>query len=164
MLDERVLARLHLNAVLSNFELLTKDDPKAASIAAAWSGSIYFKSGLSGPNSTLTIANSSVGFIPGKEGNPDIVLFFPAYKLLNNMFKGSGIGFPILLKGLTKVKGLITFMKLAKHMEEIMKGPNPPKSLKAELTLNTLARGIAVLANYDEEIRPLREHIPNGTA
>ena len=76
------------------------------------------------------------------------------------------------LKGLTKAKGLIVFMKLAKRMEAVLKGENPPKALKAKLLVNTLGRTIAVIAAYEPEsmaaarsIRGVTElRIKNGPA
>ncbi|MCD6570806.1 MAG: hypothetical protein J7L53_08915 [Deltaproteobacteria bacterium] len=163
MLNEKVLARLHLEAVLPNMETMAKEDSQASKIAKKWDGSIYFIAGLSGPRVTLQINNSQVKVMPGKVGKPDIVLFFPTEKLMNNMFKGSGIGFPVPLKGFTKIIGLLTFMKLAKRMEEVLKGENPPKELKAKLTLNTIARGSTIIANYDAEGKILKEEMPKGT-
>jgi len=172
MRNEAVLARIHLDAVLSNFEILAQEDPAANSIARAWNGSIMFMVGIAGPRTTLEIKNAKVKVMPGKVGDPDIVLFFPTAKLLNNMFTGTGVGFPVPLKGMFKAKGLIVFMKLAKRMEAILKGDNPPKELKAKLLVNTLGRTIATIAAYEPEsmaaargIRGVTElRIKNGAA
>lgn len=151
MRNEDVLARIHLDAVLSNFEILAQEDTDAGSTARAWNGSILFMVGVAGPRATLEISNSKIKVTPGRVGSPDIVLFFPTAKLLNNMFTGTGVGFPVPLKGLFKAKGLIVFMKLAKRMEAVMKGGNPPKELKAKLLVNTLGRTIATIAAYEPE-------------
>ncbi len=164
MLDQVVLARLHLEAVLPNLEIMATDDELSRPIAGKWNGSILFKAGLQGPSSTLTFSNSKVTLKPGRPLRPDVTLFFPTEKLMNNMFTGSGVGFPLVLKGFTKLKGLITFMKLAKRMEKVMKGPNPPMSLKAKLTINTIPRGLAILLNYDKAMEEQRSHMPEGVA
>ena len=172
MRNEDVLARIHLDAVLSNFEILAQEDTEAGSIARAWNGSILFMVGITGPRATLEIGNSRIKVMPGKVGIPDIVLFFPTAKLLNNMFTGTGVGFPVPLKGLFKAKGLLVFIKLAKRMEGILKGENPPKELKAKLLVNTLGKTIATIAAYEPEsiaaarsIRGVTElRIRNGAA
>ena len=172
MRNEDVLARIHLDAILSNFEILAQEDTQARTIAESWNGSILFMVGVAGPRATLDISSSGIKVMPGKVGEADIVLFFPTAKLLNNMFTGTGVGFPVPLKGLTKAKGLIVFMKLAKRMEAVLKGENPPKALKAKLLVNTLGRTIAVIAAYEPEsmaaarsIRGVTElRIKNGPA
>ncbi|MEA3223197.1 MAG: hypothetical protein U9P49_08550 [Thermodesulfobacteriota bacterium] len=158
MLNEKILARLHLEAILPNMKTMAEEDSKASEIAKGWDGSIYFMAGVSGPRATLQITNSSVKVTPGKAGKPDIVLFFPTERLMNNMFKGSGVGFPVPLKGFTKIKGLTTFMNLAKRMEEILKGDKAPAELKAKLMLNTVANAMVIIANNDEEAKPMLEH------
>ncbi len=164
MLDQAVLARLHLEAVLSNLEIMATDDEQSRPIAGGWNGSILFKAGLSGPSSTLAFSNSRISLTPGKQGKPDVVLFFPTEKLMNNMFTGSGVGFPLVLKGFTKLKGLLVFIKLAKRMEEVLKGVNPPIPLKAKLTVNTLPKGIAILVNHDKGMNEQKSHLPDGIA
>jgi hypothetical protein len=163
MRNEDVLARIHLDAILSNFEILAQEDQEAGSIAGSWNGSILFMVGMYGPRSTLEIRNAKVKVMPGRIGAPDIVLFFPTAKLLNNMFTGTGVGFPIPLKGVLKAKGLLVFMKLAKRMEAILKGDNPPKALKAELLVNTLGRTIAIIAAHEPESRAAAQSIRGVT-
>lgn len=163
MRNEDVLARIHLDAILSNFEILAKDDKNSATIAAGWNGSILFIAGPGGPKTTLDIRNAGITVSSGKVGNPDIVLFFPTKKLLNNMFTGTGVGFPVPLKGILKAKGLMVFMKLAKRMEEILKGANPPKALKTKLLLNTIGKTIAAIANHDPESQAAAKTIKGVT-
>jgi hypothetical protein len=163
MPNENVLARIHLDAVLSNLEILSKEDADTTSLAAGWNGSILFVAGLCGPRTTLEIRSSGIKVSPGKVGRPDIVLFFPTEQMLNNMFKGTGVGFPIPLKGLLKAKGLLVFMKLAKRMEEVLKGANPPKQLKAKLLLNTLGKTIAAIANYEPDSKAVADTIKGIT-
>jgi len=172
MRNEDVLARIHLDAVLSNFEILAQEDPAANALARAWNGNILFAVGIAGPRTTLEIKNGKIKVMTGKVGDPGIVLFFPTARLLNNMFTGTGVGFPVPLKGLTKAKGLFVFMKLAKRMEAILKGENPPRDLKAKLLMNTLGRSIATIAAHEPEskaaalsIRGVTElRIKNGPA
>jgi putative sterol carrier protein len=155
MLNQNVLARIHLEAVLSNLEILAQDDPQTADLAKKWNGNINFVTGLTGPRASLQFKDGQIKLVPGEGGFLGIVLFFPAEKLLNNMFTGKGIGFPIPLKGFIRMKGLIIFMKLAKRMEEVLKGDSAPAELKAKLMLNTVAKTVAIIASYDEEGKEL---------
>jgi hypothetical protein len=151
MLNQNVLARIHLEALLSNLEIMAKDDPQAAALAKKWTGSIRFRTGLTGPRSSLQFKDGQIKLVPGEGGFSGIVLFFPFAKLLNNMFTKKGVGFPIPLRGFLRMPGLLAFTKLAKRMEEILKGDAAPAALKAKLMLNTIAKTIAIIASYDEE-------------
>lgn len=158
MQNAKVLARINLDALLSNLEIMARDDAETSSAASSWNGSITFAVGFSGPRTTLEFSGGRVKVFSGKANTPGMVLFFPNEQMLNNMFSGQGIGFPIPIKGITKIKGLLTFMKLAKRMEEILKGDNPPQALKAKLMLNTISKAMAIVANYDPGAKPLVEH------
>ncbi len=147
MLNESVLARINLDAVLSNLEIMAQEDPQTKELAKKWNGTITFKVGLNGPVTTLEIKGGNIRVFSGSASG--IVLFFPCNCLLNNMFSGEGVGFPIPVKGFTKMAGLLNFIKLAERMEEILKGDNPPVELKAKLLLNTVAKTMAIIANYD---------------
>ena len=151
MRNEDVLAKIHMDAVLSNFEILTREDADASSIAREWNGSIFFMVGMKGPRATLEIKNGAVRVAQGKTGKPDIVLFFPTASILNNLFTGTGSGFPIPLKGLLKARGLKVFSTLGKRMEAILKGANPPREIKARLLINTVGKSIATIAAFEPE-------------
>ena len=151
MQNQDVLARIHMGAILSNFEILTKEDADAFSLARTWNGRIFFIVGLKGPRATLEMKNGAVSVAQGKTGKPDIVLFFPTASILNNLFTGTGSGFPIPLKGLLKARGLKVFSSLAKRMEAILKGANPPRKIKARLLINTVGKAIAAIAASEPE-------------
>lgn len=151
MRNEDVLARIHMDAVLSNFEILTREDADASSSAREWNGNIFFMVGMKGPRATLEMKDGAVMVAKGKTGKPDIVLFFPTASILNNLFTGTSSGFPIPLKGLLKAKGLKVFSNLGKRMEAILKGANPPREIKARLLINTVGKAIAAIAAFEPE-------------
>ncbi|MDD4092275.1 MAG: SCP2 sterol-binding domain-containing protein [Smithellaceae bacterium] len=153
MQNEEVLARIHLNAVLSNLEILAREDAEASSIAGAWNGGILLTVGLQGPKVTLEMRQGAVRVEPGRTGNPGIVLFFPTARMLNNLFTGAGRVFPIPVKGLFRIRGLKAFAALAKRMEAVLKGADASRKLKARLLLNTVGRTVAVLAASEPESR-----------
>jgi hypothetical protein len=148
-----------MDAVLSNFEILTREDADAFSIARGWNGSIFFMVGMKGPRATLEMKDGAIRVGPGKVGKPDIVLFFLTARILNNLFTGAGPGFPIPLKGLLKARGLKVFSKLAKRMEAILKGPNPPRDTKARLLINTMGKAIAAIAEFEPESRTIARNL-----
>lgn len=153
MQNEDVLARIHLNAVLSNLEILAREDKEASAIAGTWNGGILLIAGLQGPSATLEMKQGEVRVTPGRTGNTGIILFFPTVRMLNNLFTGTGRGFPVPLKGLFRIKGLKAFAGLAKRMEAVLKGADAPRKLKARLLINTVGRTVAVLAASEPESR-----------
>ena len=159
MQNQDVLARIHMGAILSNFEILTREDAEAFSIAKGWNGSIFFMVGMKGPRATLEMKDGAVRVAEGKSGKPDIVLFFPTARILNNQFTGTGSGFPIPLKGLLKAKGLKVFSNLARRMEAILKGANPPREIKARLLINTVGKAIAAIAASEPESQIIAQNL-----
>lgn len=153
MQNEDVLARIHLNAVLSNLEILAREDKEASAIAGTWNGGILLMAGLQGPSATLEMKQGEVRVTPGRSGNAGIILFFPTVRMLNNLFTGAGRGFPVPVKGLFRIKGLKAFAGLAKRMEAVLKDADAPRKLKARLLINTVGRTVAVLAASEPESR-----------
>ncbi len=154
MPNENVLAHVFLDAVFTNFEILAQDDPESAALIAGKNVNILFIAGIGGPKATISICDSAIKVTPGKAGDPDIIMFFPFKKWMNNMLskKGFGIPIPLILPWkLHKASGLLTFIKLGDRLDKILQGPNPPKKLKAKLLLNTIAKTIAAICNHEPE-------------
>ena len=151
MQNEDVLARIHLNAVLSNLEILAREDKEASAIAGTWNGGILLMVGLQGPKVTLEMREGAVRVATGRTGNPGIVLLFPTARMLNNLFTGACRGFPVRVKGQFRIKGLKAFAGLAERMEAVLKGADAPRKIKARLLLNTVGRTVAVLAASEPE-------------
>ena len=162
MIYEGVLAKVYLGAVLPVLEVLSEADPAASSLAGQWTGRIRFAVGLSGPRCDVVFRDSRVKVEPGARGHCDILLFFPTAAMLNALFTGKGPGFPIPLKGFTRLKGLLAFSRLAKHMEAVLDTGAAPEKLRARLTLDILARALAIISRNDPEMRLLAEKI-HGT-
>jgi len=154
MPNENVLAHVFLDAVFTNFEILAQDDPESAALIAGKNVNILFIAGIGGPKATISICDSAIKVTPGKAGDPDIIMFFPFKKWMNNMLSKKGFGIPIPLImpwKLHKASGLLTFIKLGDRLDKILQGPNPPKKLKANLLLNTIAKTIAAICNNEPE-------------
>jgi len=154
MPNENVLAHVFLDAVFTNFEILAQDDPESAALIAGKNVNILFIAGIGGPKATISICDSAIKVTPGNSGNPDIIMFFPFKKWMTNMLSKKGFGIPIPLImpwKLHKAPGLLTFVKLGDRLDKILQGPNPPKKLKSKLLLNTIAKTIAAVCNYEPE-------------
>lgn len=163
MIYEQVLAKVYLGAVLPVLEVLSEEDPAASSHAGQWTGRIRFRVGFTGPRCDVVFKDSRVKIEPGARGRPDILLFFPTAAMLNALFSGRGPGIPIPLKGFTRLKGLLVFSRLAKHMETVLNTGAAPGKLRARLTLDILARAMAIISRDDPGMRPLAKKI-HGTA
>lgn len=163
MIDNMVLAHINLEAILSNLEILAAEDATAAKAARSFDGAITFAVGIGGPSTTLNFHGGNISVQSGGAAQSGIKLFFPHPVLLNNMFSGSGIGFPLLAGNLTQIKGLLAFVKLAKRMEEVLKGDGAPDELKAKLMLNTIAKTMAAIATNEPEGKAAAASL-NGTA
>ncbi|HVN70485.1 MAG TPA: hypothetical protein VMU10_00565 [Desulfomonilia bacterium] len=74
------------------------------------------------PRCDVVFSESRVKVEPGAKGPCDIFLFCPTGTMLNALFSGKGLSIPIPLKGITKIKGLMVFSRLAKHMEKVLDG------------------------------------------
>lgn len=163
MVDEKVLARVFLHAVLPCLEIITKNDPEAQNIAKRFTGTISFITGLSGPRATIAIKDARVSFMPWKIHHPDIVLFFVNERVLNKVFAGKTPAFPLPIKGITRISGLIVLMKLLKQMENTLQKEEVNKDLKAQSMLHIMARAMEIMANHEEESRALADHMEGIT-
>jgi hypothetical protein len=79
--------------------------------------------------------------------------------MLNALFTGKGAGIPIPLKGFTRLKGLMVFSRLAKHMEKVLDEGMAPEKLRARLTLDILARAMAIVSRDDPEMKLLAKKV-----
>jgi len=164
MVNEAVLSRVYLEAVLPCLEVLTLRDTKASGIAALWNGSIRFCVGLSGPRCTVELRGSGAAVTPAALPNPDVGLFFPHVRMLNNLFRGKELQIALPWKGITRIKGLLTFSKLAERMQAVLESTGRETlELRAELMLGLMSRAIAVLARHDPEYKAQASHLHGVT-
>ncbi|HPJ93166.1 MAG TPA: hypothetical protein PKY89_04575 [Deltaproteobacteria bacterium] len=159
MVDEKVLARVYLHAVLPCLAIITGNNNAAQKIAERFNGTISFMVGLSGPRATLTIKDSVLTFVPWKIPRPDITLFFLNDKMVNRLFSGHAPGFVLPIKGFTKINGFLTLIKLLKLMEDILQKDGGNNELKARAMLHIMARAMAVVAVHEKESRTHAQHL-----
>lgn len=162
MVNEAVLSRIYLEAVLPCLEPLTSGDPQASRIAGQWSGSIRFSVAVSGPRCTVELGGSRAKVTPSALPGPDVALFFPHVTMLNNLFRGRGLQVALPWKGITRIKGLLTFSKLAGRMQQVLESRDAETvELRAGLMTGLMSRAIAVLAVHDPAYRDTAAHL-NG--
>jgi hypothetical protein len=159
MLDDMVLAKIYLAGVLPALEPLTAGNAEASLIAGQWSGTIRFAAGLGGPRSDVIFREGRIKVVPEGKGRCDIFLFFPTLAMANALFAGKGFSLPLPLKGLTRIKGLMVFSRLAKHMEQVLDGRAGPENLRSRMTLGIMGRSMAVIAANDPEMAPLAKKL-----
>jgi hypothetical protein len=154
LVHEPTLARLYLEAVLPCLEPLTENDGAASLIAEGWSGGIRFGVGPCGPCCTVRLEGSRASVHPSAISGPDVALFFPHPVFLNNLFRGRGVVIALPWKGITRIRGLKVFSRLAGRMQDVLEGRSRNDELRALLMLGLMARALAVLAESDPEFRP----------
>lgn len=159
MLDDKVLARIYLGGVLPALESLTGGNAEASLIAGQWNGIIRFVAGPGGPWSDVVFREGRIKVVPEGKSRCDIFLFFPTVRMANALFAGKGFSLPLPLKGLTRIRGLMVFSRLAKHMENVLDGKTGPESLRAKMTLGIMGRSMAIIAANDPEAAPLAKHL-----
>ncbi|HOM30044.1 MAG TPA: SCP2 sterol-binding domain-containing protein [Deltaproteobacteria bacterium] len=149
MVHAATLARVYLLAVLPCLETLSELDPRTQAIAGAWNGDIRLSVAARGPHCTVGIRGGRVAVFDRALAGPDVALFFPHPLFLNNLFKGKHLVVALPWKGLTRVKGLLVFSRLASRMQAVLEGRAGSPQLRAGLTIGLLARSLAVAATWD---------------
>ena len=156
--DEQVRARMFLGAVLPALETLSQHDSKAASLAASWDGSIFFRVALAGPKTTLKFLHGHVEVFPSQMPGTDIRLFFPTHAMLSRLFTGKTT-LPVLYRGVSRIKGLITFMRLAQYLEQVLDGQASDTITRSTLMLGIMTRSLVILAEHETASRELRKSL-----
>lgn len=153
MSHESVLAHLYLEAVLPCLEALTEQDDTARALACRWNGRIRLSTGMRGPACTIELKGGRAQVTPSRLRRPDIALFFPGPSVLNNLFRGTGLRVALPWRGITKIRGLLAFSRLADRLQEVLDGHTAHTDLRAELTLGLMTRALAVIAGMDPGFR-----------
>jgi hypothetical protein len=159
MIDQKILSKIYLGAVLPTMEALSIEDPEASSYAAQWNGRIRIAVGFTGPRCDIAFKDSRVEVESGGRGRSNVYLFFPTTKMLNALFTGKGLSIPIPLKGFTRLKGLKVFSLLAKRMEKVLDGGAAPEKIMARITMDIMVRTLAIIAGDDPELHPLAQKL-----
>ncbi len=163
---QKILARLHLHAVVPVIAKIVEFDREAQEITKGWEATIQF--GYFGrPVVQLQFAGGKCRVYRQAAVKPDVNFFFPTPALLNNMFTGQGFTLP-LIGGFWNVGLLKGFIALTKRLEYYLKELDgkelddelTPKVLRAKLSVATWAT--AVLAEHDPAQAAFANHIKAG--
>ena len=129
---ERILARLHLRAILPAFADLIEIDKNAQDIAHKMNFALCFRS-WSGIETLLHFEAGKLIINPASENLAPLKLAFPSDKQVNNLFLHRA--FPLILPNwrFWKLPKLMKFRKLSARLESILK--SDPVQLRSDPSL-----------------------------
>lgn len=168
-LEQRLKARLYLNAVLPAFERLLEYSEEARGIVHNRNFSICFQTN-NRLKSQLRFADGSCLFKKSKARESDIVLHFFTEEHLNNEFENQGFRVPIPLRGASKVGDIKAFKALAKILENYLRPSeeallDPVFHLQhVTLQLDIALRATVELTNHEPRSNRIMTNTPNGIA
>ncbi|MFA7692907.1 MAG: hypothetical protein GX117_03435 [Candidatus Hydrogenedentes bacterium] len=166
MITDTLKARLNLNAVLRNLEVLPELDTETQAQIKDWDVSIRFwiKGDIS---PVLRFKEGRCYFEQEAQAASDVILFFMSPLQLNNMFENKGN--PIPLKGFTRLGFLKNeFAQLTQRLEYFLKpDQNTPrddtyKRINTALSLYTAAYAAKELAALDPVASIVAAQTPSG--
>lgn len=166
MTQEKIKARLNLNAVLRNLEVLPALDKEAADIIRDWSLSIRFT--IRGDMSAyLSFAGGKCVYDTETTATADVSLYFLSPGHLNAMFDNKAM--PIPLRGFSKLGFLKNeFPKITKRLEYFLKPEGAlleePEYVRVNtaLTLYTAAFAICELVQLEPVSKLVGASMPAG--
>jgi hypothetical protein len=166
MPDDRIKARLNLNAVLQNMEELLACDRTAAEAARRWNLVIQFsiRGGLA---AFLRFRDGACRFGRGRHAKPDVHLFFKSPVHFNRMMDGKAN--PIPLKGFTRLGFLRRQLPIATQRLEYFLKPTPERLAEEDylavntlMMLNTAVFAAVEIARHDPIGRQNAAHLSDG--
>jgi hypothetical protein len=169
MVDQNVLARLHLSAVLQNLEDVVKFDQEAKSIARDWNHTMQF-SCPGNIAATIRFSGGNAKVTPEKTTFPDVALWFPTPTMLNRMFIGQGFTIPIPWMGVWKIALLKGFTALSKRMEHYLKPSEQTLAdrknfeFHVQCLLHTVVFGLKAVGENDPKVNHLVTSTRDGVA
>ena len=167
MTDNKIKARLNLNAVMRNLEELPSLDKEAADIIRDWSLSIRFT--IRGDISAyLSFSGGKCKYDTETTATADVSLFFVSPGHLNAMFDNKAM--PIPVRGFSKLRFLKNeFPKITNRLEYFLKPEDSllknPEYVRVNtaLSLYTAAFSICELVQLDPISKLVGDHTPTGT-
>jgi|GEM_PF-2982671 len=165
-----VKSHLNLRAVIPALGELAARDEEARGIAKRAKGTVQL-SLVNGPTTVVDFAGDGGVRVNGEaQMLPSVGMLFPRPSVINKMFAGE-TAIPILWKGITKLGLIKAFGDLAQRLDAVIGDPDTylkehPDQLHTVVSLlfGVATRGVAVLANTDEHIKPIIAGTPRGVA
>jgi hypothetical protein len=162
---DKVLAFMHVHAVLPRLGDLARLDPEAKGIVAEMDVALEFRV-LGGPRGVLTFRGGQV--TASRTASSNAALLFPSCAALNRMFAGEKVT-PIPYKGLHHFADLKRFEKLTAILTRYLKPSDDDMKSAAfrarhvELSLLVGLAATREVADLDPRAARLGHHLPNGT-
>jgi len=164
-IEDRILADMHLYAVLPRLEELVRLDKEAGELARSLDMTVEFQA-RGGPRVLIEFAGGSVR--SSRDGRSDVGLFFLSCEQLNRMFQGEDVT-PIPFKGFTKIGRLDTLTRLTEIMTGYLKPSEDDmkdddfrrKHVEMSLMVGLAASG--VVADLDRKAQRLVKGLHDGT-
>ncbi|MCZ7585566.1 MAG: hypothetical protein M5R36_20715 [Deltaproteobacteria bacterium] len=169
MVDQNVLARLHLSAVLQNLEEVVAHDAEAGAIARDWNHVLQF-SCPGGIGAHVEFGGGRARVTPGTTSWPQVALWLPSATQLNHMFMGEGFALPIPWSGPWRVGLLKGFAALSKRMEHYLRPDDATLAdrknfeFHTKCLLYTAVFGLKEVGEYDAKAAPSARSAPDGVA
>ena len=165
-----VKSHLNLRAVIPALGELAARDDEARGIAKRAKGTVQL-SLINGPTTVVDFAGDGGVRVNGEARMlPSVGMLFPTASVLNKMFANEK-AIPVLWKGITKLGLIKAFGDLAKRLDAVIGDPDAylkehPDKLHTVVSLlfGVATRGVTVLANNDDHIRPIMATTPRGVA
>ena len=167
MIEDKIKARLNLNAVLRNLEELPALDKQTAEIIKDWSLSIRFT--IRGDmTALLKFSQGMCVYDTETTATADVSLYFLTHRHLNAMFDNKAT--PIPTRGFTKLGFLKNeFPKVTERLEhflkptdELLKDPDYLQ-INTALTLYTAAFSVCEMVQFDPVAKLVGQQMPEAT-
>lgn len=162
---DRILADIHLHAVLPRLADLVRLDTEAKSLAADMKMTLEFMV-RGGPRAYLTFDRGTVR--AGRTGCSDVGLFFLDCATLNRMFAGEKVT-PIPFKGFTLIRQLKKFERLTEVLTRYLKPSDQDMADAAfrrkhvELSLLVGLAACRSIADHDRKAERVAAALHEGT-
>jgi hypothetical protein len=167
MVNQTLLARLHLHAVMPRLEELLKLDSEAKRLAESL-GTLAIRFMVKdGPAVTLNFANGGMKADLTGDARSDVGLLFTSAEKLNKMFLGEKV-VPIPYKGFLKLGKMKAFTELTERLTAYLKPSDSAlsdpnfKRIHVNLMLLVGLSGAAVLAKHDPSMAKIAKKLPEG--
>ncbi len=169
MVDQTVLAHLHVSAVLQNLEDILDFDEKSKEIARGWNHTMQF-SCPGGIGAHIEFSDSKARHFRGVTSLPTVALWFPTATQLNRLFLGEKFSLAIPWMGVWNLNLLKGFTELSKRMESYLKPSAEDLKNKeffnfhVKCLLNTVVYGLKAVGENDPKVKHVIEKTRNGIA
>ncbi|MDJ0763672.1 MAG: hypothetical protein QNJ97_11875 [Myxococcota bacterium] len=167
MSKAKIIANLHLHAVLPRLQDLVRLDNEASSIASKMNLSVRFRV-IKGPSIVIDIQNGNVTTRSERSARAQLGLLFKNCDQLNNMFSGNP-AVPIPYGQLHKLVQMKHFTRLTEILTRYLKPSDQDlrdpvfKKKHLEMAFQAGLAGAAQIAKHDTKMAHVAQHLEHGS-